>query len=77
MASQIGGFLDLVDNDRNGFLVDVQDEAGFSHKMRKLISDPNLLLQYRKGSLSKAGQFDIHKITSEYEAILEDAAHES
>jgi glycosyltransferase involved in cell wall biosynthesis len=76
VASNIGGFLDLVDDGQNGYLIEVQDEDGFSHRMRELLSAPKLLLQCRQVSLSKAVQFDIAKITSQYETILRDVAHE-
>jgi glycosyltransferase involved in cell wall biosynthesis len=75
VASDIGGFLDLVENGRNGSLIDVHDLAGFEQTLRRLISDLEMLLQYRKASLSKAGQFDIDKITSQYEIIFDSVNH--
>lgn len=70
VASKIGGFLDLVEPERNGYLVEVSDEAGFSSALRKLISDPGRLVQFRRASLEKAKNFDIGKIADQYEAIM-------
>ncbi len=70
VASRIGGFLDLVDQDRNGYLVEVEDEAGFASALRKLISDRNRLLDFRNASLVKARDFDIEKIADQYEGMM-------
>lgn len=70
VASKIGGFLDLVDQDRNGYLVEVEDEAGFASALRKLISDRNRLLDFRNASLVKARDFDIEKIADQYEGMM-------
>ena len=71
VVSRIGGFLDLVDEGRNGYLVDLQDEDGFSCKLRELISNRDLLKNFRFASLEKAKNFDIEKIVSQYEEIVD------
>lgn len=68
VVSDIGGFMNLVD--QNGFLIDVSNTGGFVAALRKLISDPQMLLQYRNASLEKASQFDIMHVANEYESIL-------
>lgn len=70
VASRIGGFLDLVEPDRNGCLVDVQDEAGFSSALRGLLSDRARLTQFRFASLEKAKDFEIGKIVNQYEGFM-------
>lgn len=70
VASRIGGFLDLVEPDGNGYLVEVQDEAGFSSALRELISNRKRLLKFRQASLKKANNFDIDKIVDQYEQIM-------
>jgi len=76
VASDIGGFLDLVEHGRNGFLMETHDETGFARSLRKLLSDAGLLARTRKASLSKANMFDIEQITSRYETILQGVIHE-
>ena len=73
VASRIGGFLDLVEPDRNGYLVEVQDEATFSTVLRKLLSDHKHLAAFRRASLEKAKDFDIGKIVDQYEEIMQKA----
>lgn len=70
VASRIGGFFDLVDQGRNGYLVEVSDEAGFSSALRELLSNREKLLEFRRASLEKAKDFDIEKIADVYEGIM-------
>ena len=39
VASDIGGFIDLVEQERNGALLDPGDSPGFAKKMRSLLND--------------------------------------
>jgi glycosyltransferase involved in cell wall biosynthesis len=71
VASEIGGFLDLVDNEKNGFLIDVQDIPAFSRALREMISNPSILLRLREVSLKKAHKFDIQKIVDQYQIIFQ------
>ncbi len=73
VASRIGGFLDLVDQDSNGCLVQVEDEAGFASALRGLLSDRDRLLKFRLASLEKAKDFDIGKIVDQYEGMMREA----
>lgn len=75
VASEIGGFLDLVDSEKNGYLIDVQDIPAFSRVLRKMISNPKILLQFREASLEKSHKFDIEKVVGQYEAILQDVVN--
>jgi len=70
VGSNIGGFMDLVDNSRNGYLIDVQDKNAFAQALRKLISNPEILLQCRQSSIEKCRGFDIQKVADEYEKIM-------
>jgi glycosyltransferase involved in cell wall biosynthesis len=72
VASRIGGFLDLVDQEKNGYLIDIQDNPAFLRALRELISNPALLLRMREASKQKSHQFDIQKIVDRYQTILND-----
>ncbi|MDP1544937.1 MAG: glycosyltransferase family 4 protein [Anaerolineales bacterium] len=72
VASRIGGFLDLVDHESNGCLIEVQDEAVFANTLRGLISNPERLLKFRRASLEKARSFDMKKVADRYEFIFQD-----
>lgn len=70
VASDIGGFLDLVDNEKNGYLIDAHDTPAFAAALRGMISDPEKILRFRQASVVKSSQFDIQKIADQYQAIL-------
>jgi L-malate glycosyltransferase len=75
VASDIGGFLDLVDKGGNGYLIDARDVSGFSRVLREMISDPEALLRFREASIEKSHQFDIQKIVDQYQAVLREAVN--
>lgn len=74
VASQVGGFVDIVEDDRNGFLVQPADLPTFSNALRQLLSDEDCLLSFRNASLERARQFDIHRIVEQYEQIFKKVA---
>jgi len=69
-ASDIGGFLDLVDNGVNGYLIDVRDVPGFTRALREMLSSPEVLFRFREASVKKSHQFDIQKIVDQYQSVL-------
>lgn len=73
VVSDIGGFLDLVDHEKNGYLFHPHDVPAFSGALRGLISDPETLRRFRKASLEKSRQFDIQKIVEQYQTVLLEA----
>ena len=75
VVSRIGGFLDIVDDQENGFLVDSTDPTGFSSALRKLLVSRNALQKCQRASLAKAKQFDINRVVAQYESIFKDVAH--
>jgi len=70
VASQIGGFLDLVDQGKNGYMVEVGDTDQFAARLRELLLDREKLLAFRKSSLVKAGDFDINRVVDAYEKVF-------
>jgi len=71
VASQVGGFVDIVETGRNGYLIPPESASGFSMALRELLSDEDRLLSLRKASLEKAWQFDINRIVEQYEQIFQ------
>ena len=71
VASRIGGFLDIVDEGKNGYLVDLQEVEKFGVALEELLTDPERLAAFRKASLAKSQEFDIHKVVDAYEKIFE------
>lgn len=70
VVSKIGGFVDIVDHDKNGFLVDLADPSGFAIALKQLLSNEVRLGQFREASLKKAAQFDNALIVEQYEQIF-------
>lgn len=70
VGSQIGGMRDVVEEGRNGFLCELSP-AAFAQKLGMLLACPETLERMRQASREKAGDFDLEKIVSAYEALLE------
>lgn len=71
VASDIGGFLDLVDDSKNGRLIPPHDLPAFAAALHSLLDDSSLLLAYRQASLQKSHQFDLQRIVAEYQTLLQ------
>jgi glycosyltransferase involved in cell wall biosynthesis len=71
VASRVGGFVDLVEIDKNGYLIPEGDAAQFSAPLRELLTDEDRLLSFRHASLEKAKWFDINQIVEQYEQIFQ------
>jgi glycosyltransferase involved in cell wall biosynthesis len=74
VASKIGGFVDIVDEGENGYLVDLAQPTEFSSALRRLLSDEARLIRFREASLKKANHFNILQIAGQYEKIFLDLA---
>ena len=74
VLSTAGGNVDLVQPDVNGFLCPADDEAGFERALRSLLSDPQLLLNFRLNSRKEAARFDLDLIAEAYEKVFKEAA---
>jgi glycosyltransferase involved in cell wall biosynthesis len=70
VASRIGGFLDLVDHGKNGYMVEAGNTDQFAERLRELLLDREKLLTFRKASLEKVRDFDIDRVVDEYEKVF-------
>jgi len=71
VASHVGGFVDLVDNNRNGYLIRQEDAGEFRTSLLGLLSDSDRLLSFRNASLEKAKSFEINQVVKEYEILFQ------
>lgn len=71
VASRVGGFVDLVDEGRNGYLIQGTDGFPFSAPLSGLLADLDRLLSFRNASLEKAKSFGLEQIVKEYETLFE------
>jgi glycosyltransferase involved in cell wall biosynthesis len=74
VASHIGGFVDLVNDGVNGYLIDGDRTSSYVKHLESLLSSPQTLQTFRLASREKAQQFDLNKVTGAYEGIYQDVA---
>lgn len=72
VASRVGGFVDLVDENQNGYLIETGNTEGFKTRLQELLTNPSRLLSLRQASLKKANSFEITQIAEQYEKIFEE-----
>ena len=72
VVSDIGGFMDLVQEGENGYLLLPDDRSGLAKTLRGFLSDSAALLKARRSSLALAPRFDIKTIADSYEAIFKE-----
>jgi glycosyltransferase involved in cell wall biosynthesis len=70
VASAIGGFQDLVEHGKNGFLCSPTDARELSEKLTLFLTDREELMRAKNHSLEVAKKFDIQKVADQYESVL-------
>jgi glycosyltransferase involved in cell wall biosynthesis len=70
VASKIGGFIDLVDNGINGYLIETSNPSGYQHALEDLITNAEQLKAFREASRVKARCFDVNHIVQSYDTIF-------
>ena len=70
VVSKVGGFVDLVEEEKNGYLIEPIDKTGFVKSLRYLITNPNKLAQFQNASQIKARNYDLEKVVRRYEGVL-------
>jgi glycosyltransferase involved in cell wall biosynthesis len=70
VCGAVGGFLDVVDQGINGYLVDNQDPKAYAERLNTLLSDHKKLEDCRLYSREKAQTFDLSRIVDDYESRM-------
>ncbi len=70
VASNVGGFVDLVEQNRNGSLHTPSDVTGMKEALTLLLTDKAALRAARISSREIVNKFDIKKTTSKYERLM-------
>ena len=70
VVSNIGGFVDIVVNGENGYLVELSRTSEFAGVLEQLLSDRTRLEGFRNASLIRATQFDSKQVGEKYVQIL-------
>jgi len=75
LASDVGGNLDLVRAERNGFLCPLNDPDAFASRLRWMLVDDQRLLRIKSASRELAAEFDLQRIVTRYEEIFASVAN--
>lgn len=70
VLSDVGGCSDLLIQNESGFLFQSGDMESFTEAMRILLVDREKLLRFKKKSREQAMNFDLTRIITEYENIM-------
>jgi glycosyltransferase involved in cell wall biosynthesis len=71
VGSRVGGFIDIVEQGKNGYLFSPDDLEAMQKVLRQLINSPEMLLAFRKQSRKFAGRFGITRVIEEYIKVFE------
>lgn len=69
VASDLPPLSDLVENGRNGVLLEPDTLESWTIPLRKLLADPAALVAMRRESWKMASRFDLERIAGEYEKV--------
>lgn len=69
ISTNSGGLPEVNIHGKTGFLSKVGDVADMSANAMKLLTDENLLAEFRQNAFKQAKQFDIEKILPQYEKV--------
>ena len=70
LASDVGGNLDLVRADQNGFLCPLHEPDTFEARLRWMLADNERLSRLKGASRAWAQEFDLQRIVRRYEEIF-------
>lgn len=70
VASRVGGFIDLVQPEENGYLVEPDQPDGYRRALAELLTDPQRLRSFRLASRRIAARFELNNIVQAYEALF-------
>jgi glycosyltransferase involved in cell wall biosynthesis len=68
--SRVGGNVDLVAAEENGFLIDLAETDGFEKALRFLLGRPQQLLACRNASRRQAEKFALMSVVKSYDQIF-------
>lgn len=66
IATNNGGQVDIVENGKNGYLIEFNDEQSLKNKIEKLLKDKNLRTKMSKNNKNKINEYKLESITKRY-----------
>ncbi len=77
ISSNVGGLPEINIHGKTGFLSDLGNVDEMAANAIKLLSDEEMLKEFRKNALAQAERFDLENVLPEYEAYYEQVIKES
>lgn len=77
LVSDIGGFIDLIEEGQNGYKLPPGNHHDWEEMLRRMLSNPELTNEFKKHSLKLAERFDINRIVSQYIEIFNKVVNQS
>lgn len=74
VASPVGGFVELVTEGKNGYLIQPDQPKKTKECLRELLSNPSLLHEFRVNSHRKSVRYDLSKIVDTYNHLFNELA---
>lgn len=69
ISTRAGGVIDIVENEKNGFLIDCGDVSGLVRAMEKLLNSPELCHKFSENNIIKAQEYSIQNCADQYRAL--------
>jgi glycosyltransferase involved in cell wall biosynthesis len=69
VATKVGGIPDIIDNGKNGLLVESKDSIALCRAMEKILDHPALAAELKRNGEKRIADFDIKKIVENIENI--------
>ena len=70
VASDVGGFSEIVQQGINGYLFEPEDEFGMAQAIAGYLDDPSLLKEAKCASRERAARFDLKEIGEAYQDLF-------
>lgn len=77
IVSKVGGFVEIVDDGENGYLLQAGGGEIWTKTIQDLLQDTNKILRMKQNSLEKALQFDLNVIVNSYLSLFQDVIQEN
>ena len=70
VVSNIRGNIDLIDEEKGGYLVDVSDSDEYAKKIKELFEDPSKMIAFGQYNQEKIKLFDIKNVLKELDPLI-------
>jgi glycosyltransferase involved in cell wall biosynthesis len=69
IATDVGASSELVENEKNGFLIEKNNFSALYNAMKAMILEPDKVLSMKQNSVTYSAKYDLHKMVREYQDL--------